>query len=63
MNVNFKPRTKIDLQPTRPIKKLIKNSTQTEESRRLYTEANDGRDHFGQTYKRINLYLNKNPLV
>jgi hypothetical protein len=23
MNVNFKPRTKIDLQPTRPIKKVL----------------------------------------
>jgi hypothetical protein len=29
----------------------------------LYTEANDDRDRFGQTHKRINLYLNKNPLV
>lgn len=63
MNSNFKPRSKIDLQPTRTLKKVSPESTQTEESRRLYTEANDDRDYLGSTYKRINLYLNKNPLI
>lgn len=64
MNGNLKPRSKVEVQPTRPPKKVQPPAAQTEDSRRLHTEVYDERERdFGQTYKRINLYLNKNALA